>query len=202
MPRDKKESHEKVIKAALEEFVEFGYEKASMRRIGRKCGMTAAGLYRHFASKEAMFEALVKPAVVALEQWMEEHIERSLNTLHNRNEDLWGSTEINMMRDVVYPRMAEFRLLLNCAKGSRYETFLHDLVTEHQKKFENYLPLLKEQGYKVKDISSNEMHLLLTAYTSALFEPVIHDYSQEEALRCLDTVEAFFIPGWKQMMGF
>jgi hypothetical protein len=24
----------------------------------------------------------------------------------------------------------------------------------------------------------------------------------EEALRCLKTVEAFFLPGWKQLMGF
>jgi len=24
----------------------------------------------------------------------------------------------------------------------------------------------------------------------------------EEALRCLTTVEAFFVPGWKQLFGF
>lgn len=163
--------------------------------------MTAAALYRHFEHKEAMFEALVKPAVDAMEQWMNKHIERSVESLNNR-EDLWGSTEIHMMRKIVYPRMAEYRLLLNCSQGSGYETFMHDLVMEHQKKLEEYLPLLKENGFKVRDISSNELHLLLTAYTSALFEPVIHEYSQEEALQCLETIEAFFMPGWKQMMGF
>lgn len=63
MPRDKTLSHKKIIRAATEEFAEYGYEKASMRRIGKRCGLTAAALYRHFDSKEAMFDALVKPAL-------------------------------------------------------------------------------------------------------------------------------------------
>ena len=46
MPRDKTESHARVLAAARDEFMEYGFEKASMRRIGERCGMTAAGLYR------------------------------------------------------------------------------------------------------------------------------------------------------------
>ena len=46
------------------------------------------------------------------------------------------------------------------------------------------------------------LHLLLSAYTTAMFEPVVHLYTMEEALHSLKTVEAFFLPGWKQLMGF
>ena len=55
MPRDKTLSHEKVRKAVKEEFLEKGYEDASIRSIGARAGMTSAGLYRHYADKEAMF---------------------------------------------------------------------------------------------------------------------------------------------------
>ena len=65
-----------------------------------------------------------------------------------------------------------------------------------------YIPLLQEQGLAVSDIRPEELHILLTAYTAAMFEPVVHNYSRDEALRCLDKVEAFFLPGWKQLMGF
>lgn len=47
MPRDKTASHAKIMAAAREEFMEYGFGKASMRRIGERCGMTAAGIYRH-----------------------------------------------------------------------------------------------------------------------------------------------------------
>jgi len=42
----------------------------------------------------------------------------------------------------------------------------------------------------------------VSAYTTAIFEPVVHGYSMEEAYRCLETLEAFFLPGWKQLLGF
>ena len=61
MPRDKSVSHEKVKIAIREEFLEKGYEGASVRSIGLRAGMTSAGLYRHYADKEAMFDSLVEP---------------------------------------------------------------------------------------------------------------------------------------------
>ena len=201
MPKDKTQSHELVIKARREEFAAYGFKDASMRRIGERAGMTAAGLYRHFKSKEDMFDELVRPAIDDISSWLEAHQKRSYLSLEKGGEDLWKDSEIDMMRDLVYPRREEYALLLNCSKGSRYENFLHDLVTEQQKHMMHALSYLKSIGYRVHPISEKELHLILTAYTSALFEPVIHDYSQEEALRCLEAVESFFLPGWESLMG-
>ena len=53
MPRDKTESHIKVNIAIREEFMEKGFEGASIRSIGARAGMTSAGLYRHYPDKEA-----------------------------------------------------------------------------------------------------------------------------------------------------
>ena len=47
MPRDKTANHIKLMGAARQEFLECGFEKASMRSIGERCGLTAAGIYRH-----------------------------------------------------------------------------------------------------------------------------------------------------------
>ena len=43
---------ERVLNAAKAEFLEKGFEKASIRSIGEKEGMTSAGLYRHCIDKE------------------------------------------------------------------------------------------------------------------------------------------------------
>ena len=45
MPRDKTANHIKLMAAASEEFLEYGFEKASMRSIGERCSRknTAAG---------------------------------------------------------------------------------------------------------------------------------------------------------------
>ena len=70
MPRDKSLSHIRVNKAIMEEFLEKGYEGASIRSIGARAGMTSAGLYRHYADKEAMFEAMVQPLVDEMKRWL------------------------------------------------------------------------------------------------------------------------------------
>ena len=44
MPRDKTANHIRLMGAARQEFLECGFEKASMRSIGERCGLTAAGI--------------------------------------------------------------------------------------------------------------------------------------------------------------
>jgi AcrR family transcriptional regulator len=163
-----------------------------MRRIGQRCGLTAAALYRHFDSKEAIFDALVRPALEDLMEWINEHIAG----------EIWDSTEIDMMRELIYPRMEEYAMLVNKAHGSSYENFLNDFVEYQMKMMTPQFEELRQLGLDVKDISEKELHLVSTAYCTALFEPVVHNYSLEDAVRYLDTVEAFFMPGWKNLLGF
>ena len=202
MPKDKTASHKKVLAAAREEFMEYGFENASMRRIGSRAGMTAAGLYRHCRDKADLFQELVSPSVKKIDAWLDAHISRSIASMEANEIDLWKDSEIDMMRDLIYPNMEEYRLLLTKAQGTVYENYLHDLTERHQEKLIAFLPMLKERGFIPRTIDAKELHLLLSAYTTAIFEPVVHDYTEEEAYRCLETVEAFFLPGWKQLFGF
>ena len=202
MPRDKTANHIKIIAAAKLEFMEMGFDKSSMRSIAERCGMTAAGIYRHCVDKADLFDQIVAPAVDRINVWLDAHVARYVDAVHHEERIQWRDSEIDMMREIIYPNMEEYHLLLAKSRGSKYEHFLHDLTKGQQAQLLQYMPMLKAQGYAVRDITPKELHLLLSAYTTALFEPVIHNYSVEEALRCLTTVEAFFVPGWKQLFGF
>ena len=201
MPRDKTENHEKILKAAREEFLEMGYEKASMRRIGERCGMTAAGIYRHCRDKSDLFEILVLPAVERLKNWSDLHAARYDELLKQKKKSVWMDSNIDMMRELVYPNMDDYYLLIVKSQGTKYESFLHDMTEKSQLKMLEYLGKLRESGKELPEIKPQELHLLLTAYITALFEPVIHRYPYEEAIGALDTLEHFFLPGWKQLIG-
>ncbi len=54
MPRDKTATYERIIRCVKEEFLTFGYEKASLNRVSSKVGITTAGLYKHFKNKEEL----------------------------------------------------------------------------------------------------------------------------------------------------
>ncbi len=201
MPRDKSISHIRIMAAARAEFLEMGYEKASMRSIGDRCNMTAAGIYRHCKDKEDLFDQLVSPAVANLDSWAKAHMMRYEEPVKKGRKLVWQDSNIDMMRELVYPNMEDYHLLVAKSKGSKYENFLHDLTEAAQKKLLAYFAKLREAGYKVPKITPPQMHLLLTAYITALFEPVVHNYSYEEATGSLETLEKFFLPGWKQLLG-
>jgi len=201
LPRDKSLSHVKIMAAARAEFLEMGYEKASMRNIGDRCQMTAAGIYRHCKDKADLFDQLVSPAVENLNAWAQAHMMRYEEPVKKGKKLVWQDSNIDMMRELVYPRMEDYHLLVAKSKGSKYENFLHDLTEAAQNKMLAYLGELRDAGYKVPEIPPRQVHLLLTAYVTALFEPVVHNYSCEEASEALVTLEKFFLPGWKLLMG-
>ena len=201
MPRDKSASHIKIMAAAKAEFLEMGFEKASMRSIADRCGMTAAGIYRHCTDKEDLFCQLVSPAEEKLMEWATAHMHRYEEPVKKQHKVVWQDSFIDMMREVIYPNMEDYHLLVARSKGSRYENYLHDMTQMAQDKFLKYLEELRESGINAPDIPAGQLHLLLTAYLTALFEPVVHNYPIDEANEALKTLEKFFLPGWKKMMG-
>jgi AcrR family transcriptional regulator len=62
MNPNKKMSHRKkeIINAAVELFYEHGYQKASLRDIARKVGITPAAVYYHFNSKEEILLTIIE----------------------------------------------------------------------------------------------------------------------------------------------
>ncbi|MCR4776753.1 MAG: TetR/AcrR family transcriptional regulator [Saccharofermentans sp.] len=200
MPRDKTENHKKIMAAAKEEFLEKGYEKASMRSIADRCGMTAAGIYRHCKDKEDLFYQLVSPAEEKLMAWGNDHEHRYDAEVRKTRKFVWQDSYIDMMKEVIYPDMEDYHLLIAKSKGTKYENFLHDMTELAQDRFIRYLKDQKKAGVKVPDITKKQLHLLLSAYVTALFEPVVHNYPYKEAVSALDTLEAFFVPGWKKLM--
>ena len=57
---------EKIQDAALAEFLDKGFQGASLRQIVKNAGVTTGAFYGYFSSKEALFNALVEPHAAAL----------------------------------------------------------------------------------------------------------------------------------------
>lgn len=207
MPRDKTASHEKIVEAATKEFLAKGFEQASMKTIADEVGMTSAALYRHFDSKQAMFAALVQPALDAMNDWVDKHVDNSYSAVEDgKTSSLWDMddseySDVGMVLEVMYRQPEAFRLLICCSAGTPYEGFVHQIVEENTERMMNFVQDCREKGYHPMDIRRDEMHMLVSAYTAALIQPIEHGYSKEDAREFLKTIYDFFTPGWKMVTG-
>ncbi|MBR4334559.1 MAG: TetR/AcrR family transcriptional regulator [Clostridia bacterium] len=204
MARDKAGHHEQIMAAAWQEFLTCGFADASMRRIAAASGMSAAGLYKHFPSKEEMFAALVEPAFQGLTALyrQEEKAEHEALQAGTVSQKWQRGGEARLTMTYIYDHLDAFRLLVCKAQGTRYESFLHDLVIEEEKTTMAMMELLKNQGGQINEVDPREFHLLVTANVNAVFQAVEHGFTREEALRYADTLDRFFTKGWQELFGY
>lgn len=199
MPRDKTESHKRIIEAAKKEFLAYGYSEASLRRIASNAGIQVGGLYKHFASKEALFESLVAPAIQGFYE-LYHSIESAY--MDEAAEKEWENQgEAVRVMEYIYNHLDEFRLLILRSEGTRYEDFKHEAAKLEEEATLRFLDEIKASGGQVNDFDSTEFHLLSTAYVESFFQPLIHNLSREQALHYAKTLESFYTPAWKTWLG-
>jgi AcrR family transcriptional regulator len=206
MPRDKSETHKKILPCIKKEFLEKGFEKASLNVIATNAGITAAGLYRHFPSKEAMFIAMVAPGVEKFDEMYERSMDETFTQLSNEDflKKFCGVREkaLREVMDLIYENFDEFKLLLTCAKGTKYEDFEHDMATLEAMSTRKLINEMKKRKIHCNKVSDDELHILATTYMSAIFEVVKHDYSKDRALEHIKFIGKLFHPGWQAILGF
>lgn len=202
MPRNKAQSHERIIEAAKAEFLRCGFENASMRRIAANAGITVSGLYKHFPSKEAMFAALVQPMledffVLYRQKEKEEHdaIEQVGAAAAFLNDDALYTMQY------IYDHLDEFKLLVCCSQGTEYENYAHKFAEMEEESSLKYIEALRRHGDHVPAFDRREFHLLVSANVEAVLQPLRHNFTRAEAMHYAETINTFFAKGWKWLCG-
>ncbi|MCR5460770.1 MAG: TetR/AcrR family transcriptional regulator [Acetatifactor sp.] len=203
MSRDKTESHARIVDAARKEFLEYGYNDASLRRIAEKAKIQVSGLYKHFASKEEMYASLVEPVIKGFYELYETIEDECFEGIGQTGDDTGmdnGYEAVRVMK-YIYDHIDDMNLLIFGSKGSKYEDFVHEVAMREEEGTLRYVKALKEAGYHVKKFNRKEFHLLTTSYVEALFQPVIHGLTKKEALHYAKTVSEFYGSAWKNWLG-
>lgn len=198
MPRDKTATYERIIRCMKEEFLTFGYEKASLNRVSSKVGITTAGLYKHFKNKEDMFFCLVKDTLDAFRSVMAGSIDQmETEKEYNPFDADWAMFWV----EFIYEHYDGVKLLICCAKGSVYENFEEELIRKEAEANREYANILRDSGRMEKEISDMQWHILATAYVHLIFEVVRHDMTRKEAKEHMQFVRDLLYPGWRQIYG-
>lgn len=94
----KEEVRKKIIDSAVDEFIEKGYDNASMRNIAKKAGITVGNIYRYFESKEKILIEIVDPVLIKLDFFMKDVTNNELDLMNlpnNNNKILFENKKTN-----------------------------------------------------------------------------------------------------------
>lgn len=85
--------------------------------------------------------------------------------------------------------------------GTKYASFLDDVVRLDVRETHKLIDELKARGVPVHDLEEDEWHMLVHAYYASIAEIVMHNYPKEAALKYAHTLAAFFRSGWNTVLG-
>lgn len=195
---------ESIEQAAMQEFLEKGFQGASLRQIVKNAGVTTGAFYGYFSSKEALFSALVEPHAAALMgRFMEAQtsfaeLPEEEQVSHMGDE---SGNYVKWMVDYICQHRDPVKLLLTRSEGTSYERFVHNMVEVEVEYTLRYIEVLRHLGKDVPELSNSICHIIASGMFNGLFEIAIHDMPKEHALQYVEQFRTFYTGGWLSLMG-
>lgn len=196
MSRDKSLTKTRIIRCMREEFLAYGYEKASLNRISARVGITTAALYKHFRNKADMFSFLVKDTLQDFHELTAGNI-KEMETVPGY--DPFGCDWASLWLDFIYQHYEGMKLLICCSAGTEYADFEEKLIRSEADESRKCADILTGGELPPNHLTDIQWHMLAAAYVHLIFEVVRRDMTREAAADHLRFVEDLFFPGWKKI---
>ena len=166
-----------IIDAAKEEFLEKGYENASMRNIASKAGITVGNIYRYFESKEDLNERILAETSQELLQILDslkiERLSKQPRVFNMKTDP----SQLAEMMDMLAEKLVDLYL----HSRSEFNIIMNDSGLNQKLKnwFSRTFSSLIDQPYMAIDLS-RERDIMADAYASAAFAGLKQIFSDVE----------------------
>lgn len=191
-------TQERIIQSAAQEFLEEGYQTASMRRIAAKAKVTTGAIYRYFTDKEALFHAVTKDALAALEQLYTVMNDSALAEIekgytYDRNRSM---INLNELFDIVYQHFNQFYLLVMYSEETSSGSFVHHLAEVEMRSTTLYIEKLKAKYNSSYEVDQVGLYIVTESFISALLEPIRRRMPKAEAMKHIAFIGNYSADGW------
>ena len=192
----------RLLTAAKEEFLEKGFDKASIAEICKAAGVTTGALYKRYTGKEELFSALVIDTYNDLVEFVFEIENTDMSGF--TDQELYDSFSLmpEMSRKwlrFLYERREGFTLLIRCAAGTRYENFHQDWTEKMNVLDFKFYQEARRRGMVSKEISAEELHVLTYSVWALYYEPFFLGFTWDQLEQHAEIIYRF--ADWHSALG-
>ena len=191
--------YESVLACAKNEFLEKGYKDASLCVIAQAAGTSTGSIYTRFKDKAGLFNAIVGPAADQLKDMFVE-IQENFHSLDDSTQEKemgeYTSRHQMEMLEYIYDHFDEFRLLLDCSDGTRFSSFVDELVDIEVEYTYKYMEVINCESVKSGVVTEDFIHIIVTAYFNGMFEVVRHNMSRDDARKYIRLLNRYHMQGF------
>lgn len=186
-----------IIKAAYDEFLSCGFQKASLHKIAENAGVTTGAIYTRYKNKDALFVSLLQDFLGSMEAVFTPAVQEYEKARQA------GTTEALLQaidfEERIYIKLLtehydECTLFFSRSDGSSVEVMLTGLM---QRKTEQTVEFFRQVYGKAPNADALR---LLMGSQFWYFRQLLNEHLEEaKMLDCLHALLDFFNAGWRQL---
>ena len=187
-----------IIKAAREEFLQHGFQKASLHKIAEKAGITTGALYVRYKNKDALFQSLVEPTLKQMAERSD-----SIRALYDQVRQSPSAealltairAEEQVYLDLLFDHYEDCILFFCRSSGSALEKQILQMMSLKSQETVAFFRSIARQ-----DIDYDGIELIMSQQFYYYQQILQRGYPKEKALSCMKTVELFLEAGWQELL--
>lgn len=204
MRENTKNTIEAILAAGQIEFLKYGYEKASLRRIAREANVTTGAIYVHFSGKEALFDALTKEVTDRFLQIYRKEYE-DFNYLPLAEQFPLAKPRFDdavpMFINYLYDHFTVFKLFLCCNQADRGEQYIAALSAVGEQAVHLVMAKIEAAGCPKVNLDRDMIHILTSSLLQQVKGFIVLDIPRERALEYTKIMNSFWRAGWMKILG-
>ena len=198
------ETKKKLLESAKKEFLEKGFNGASLRTIAANAGVTTGAMYRHFKDKNAFFCALVDDVIDFTKKMVmlaDTDNHQLFDQMAIQKHMAYETETAKQMIDYMYDNFDAFTLLLTKAADSEHENFQDEICDLYTKNFDAIYKWMYKNKIATKKIPPMTVHVIASTVINAYCEIILHKMEKKDALAFMNSIIEFTNYGCMHMMG-
>ena len=193
------EKRKLLIEAAKKEFLEKGYNKASLRNICAKAGMTTGALYFFFDNKEDLYSSIVNPPIEELKRMIIVHFKEDRDFMTNiKSMDLGNldhSDIAEMLVKHIYKNYDSFILLLSGSKDGALDEVIDEFVDLLEK---STVLMVKDSKFYTYDPFMT--HWMAHTTVDSVAHVIKHEKDESKAQKRIQSIMNYLVIGYIKLV--
>lgn len=191
---------EKLLESAKKEFLKNGYENASLQEIAKRAGSSKGAIYIRYPDKKSLYCALVEPTADEFCNLLERELhgfEALPSEEQKENIMVFGNDGFPKVIAYIYDHFDEFKLILTSGESSTYQKLMHRIIDLDISCTMQFIEQTGNDALSAGRLTPELAYLLSSAFYSGMFEVVVQDMPQEQAVEHIQRMRRFYTAGWK-----
>ena len=195
------DNKEKLLISARKEFLEKGFEKASLRKICTEAGLTTGAVYFFFQDKNGLFGAVVEEPVRKIKEILLRHFEteHQQSFAEYRHTDGDHDAFAEELIPVLYQHYDAVLILATKAQGSEYENFVDSMIDMIDRQYQKIAEIYAS-AFPEKKINEYILHWFAHLHMNAFIHLITHEPDEQKAMELIKPIMNYLVQGWMDLI--